>query len=118
MSDDYNKADERSQLDQLIADEFGVNADYVSELLRQFELNPAAVDQEWSAYFSELLGGNGATGAATITGAGVVEPANDSDGAGRATEPAQSREAQLCESRRRGRCDQKGWLAHAACSER
>ena len=79
-----------AQLDQLIADEFGVNADYVSELLRQFELNPAAVDQEWSAYFSELLVGNGATGAATITGAGVVEPATGSDGAGRATEPAQA----------------------------
>ena len=49
-----------AELDQLIADEFGVNADYVSELLRQFERNPAAVDKEWSAYFQELLEGNGA----------------------------------------------------------
>jgi hypothetical protein len=56
VSDDYNKADERSQLDQLIADEFGVNADYVSELLRQFERNPSAVDQEWSAYFNQTAG--------------------------------------------------------------
>ncbi len=50
-----------AELDQLIADEFGVNADYVSELLRQFGRNPAAVDEEWSTYFRDLLGGNGAT---------------------------------------------------------
>ena len=49
-----------AEVDQLIADEFGVNADYVSEMLRQFERNPAAVDEEWSAYFRDLLGRNGA----------------------------------------------------------
>src|SRR6185436_7998233 len=48
-----------AELDQLIADEFGVNADYVSELLRLFERNPAAVDEEWSEYFRELRDGNG-----------------------------------------------------------
>jgi 2-oxoglutarate decarboxylase len=45
----------RAELDQLIADEFGVNADYVSELLHQFEQNPEALDQEWRAYFDDLL---------------------------------------------------------------
>ena len=44
------------ELDQLIADEFGANASYVSELLRQFEQNPVSVDEEWRAYFDEMLG--------------------------------------------------------------
>ncbi|HJQ70396.1 MAG TPA: multifunctional oxoglutarate decarboxylase/oxoglutarate dehydrogenase thiamine pyrophosphate-binding subunit/dihydrolipoyllysine-residue succinyltransferase subunit [Blastocatellia bacterium] len=51
----------QTELDQLIADEFGVNADYVSVLLAQFEQNPASVDEEWREYFNELLG-DGATG--------------------------------------------------------
>ncbi len=51
----------QTELDQLIADEFGVNADYVSVLLSQFEQNPASVDEEWREYFNELLG-KGATG--------------------------------------------------------
>ncbi|MEK6285162.1 MAG: multifunctional oxoglutarate decarboxylase/oxoglutarate dehydrogenase thiamine pyrophosphate-binding subunit/dihydrolipoyllysine-residue succinyltransferase subunit [Acidobacteriota bacterium] len=80
-----------AQLDQLIADEFGVNADYVSELLRQYERNPAEVDQEWSAYFRELLVGNDTTGAATGKTPGSSEPARASDNAGRSTEPAQPR---------------------------
>jgi multifunctional 2-oxoglutarate metabolism enzyme len=46
----------RSELDTLIADEFGVNADYVSTLLEQFERDPASLDEEWRSYFSELLG--------------------------------------------------------------
>ena len=46
----------QTELDELIADEFGVNADYVSVLLGQFEQNPASVDEEWREYFDELLG--------------------------------------------------------------
>ena len=45
----------QAELDQLIADEFGVNADYVSELLQQFKRNPASVDGEWRSYFDELF---------------------------------------------------------------
>jgi 2-oxoglutarate dehydrogenase E1 component len=45
----------QAELDQLIADEFGVNADYVSELLLQFKRNPASVDGEWRSYFDELF---------------------------------------------------------------
>lgn len=43
------------ELDQLIADEFGVNADYVSELLSQFERDRSSVDEEWRSLFDELL---------------------------------------------------------------
>jgi multifunctional 2-oxoglutarate metabolism enzyme len=59
-----------AELDELIAEEFGVNADYVSELLLQYTRNPRSVDEEWRGYFAELLSngqmpgehaGNGAT---------------------------------------------------------
>lgn len=45
----------KARADQLIADEFGVNADYVSELLSQFERDPSSVDEEWRSVFDELL---------------------------------------------------------------
>lgn len=83
-----------TQLDQLIANEFGVNADYVSELLRQFERNPAEVDEEWRAYFSELLSGSGATGAATgdmlDSGAGTIETTKASRNSDLSIEPSQT----------------------------
>ena len=69
-----------AQLEQLIADEFGVNADYVSELLRQFVTNPATVHEDWSAYFDELLHGNGA--AAAGTGEVAIEPTRTPEDAG------------------------------------
>src|SRR6185503_17219319 len=52
----------QAEIDQLIADEFGANASYVSDLLHQFEQNPASVDQEWREYFDELIrNGNAST---------------------------------------------------------
>src|SRR5262245_7315417 len=42
-----------------IADDFGANATYVEDLLRQFQHNPNSVDEEWSDYFQSLLGGDG-----------------------------------------------------------
>src|SRR5262249_14303196 len=39
-----------------IADEFGANATYVEDLLRQFQHNPNSVDEEWGDYFQSLLG--------------------------------------------------------------
>src|SRR5215471_20824698 len=58
-----------------IADEFGANATYVEDLLRQFQHNPNSVDEEWSDYFQSLLGDDGSVkvesritnGAATAT---------------------------------------------------
>ncbi len=43
------------EIEQLIADEFGVNADYVSELLAQFERDRSSVDDDWRSFFDELL---------------------------------------------------------------
>src|SRR5215831_18494812 len=42
-----------------IADEFGANATYVEDLLRQFQHNPNSVDEEWGDYFQSLLAGDG-----------------------------------------------------------
>src|SRR5262245_15676075 len=42
-----------------IADDFGANATYVEDLLRQFQHNPNSVDEEWSDYFLSLLGDDG-----------------------------------------------------------
>src|SRR5262249_31165144 len=42
-----------------IADDFGANATYVEDLLRQFQHNPKSVDEELIDYFKSLLGGDG-----------------------------------------------------------
>src|SRR5262245_2939152 len=42
-----------------IADDFGANATYVEDLLRQFQHNPKSVDEEWGDYFQSLLDGDG-----------------------------------------------------------
>ena len=60
-----------AELDELIAEEFGVNADYVSELLLQYANNPQSVDEEWRGYFAELLSnrnGNGTLPASNSAG--------------------------------------------------
>ncbi|MFL6215810.1 MAG: multifunctional oxoglutarate decarboxylase/oxoglutarate dehydrogenase thiamine pyrophosphate-binding subunit/dihydrolipoyllysine-residue succinyltransferase subunit [Blastocatellia bacterium] len=44
-----------AEMEELIAEEFGVNADYVSELLVQYTRNPHSVAEEWRGYFAELL---------------------------------------------------------------
>jgi 2-oxoglutarate decarboxylase len=50
----------QTDIEQLIADEFGVNADYVISLFQQFKQNPVSIGDEWQGYFHELSGnGNG-----------------------------------------------------------
>ncbi|HKZ79443.1 MAG TPA: multifunctional oxoglutarate decarboxylase/oxoglutarate dehydrogenase thiamine pyrophosphate-binding subunit/dihydrolipoyllysine-residue succinyltransferase subunit [Pyrinomonadaceae bacterium] len=46
----------RSDLSEIIAENFGPNATYVEALLSRFRSNPDMVDESWRAYFSELLG--------------------------------------------------------------
>ena len=55
----------KMDLSELIAEEFGANAEYVQGLLERFRTNPDLVDDSWRSYFSEMLGGDGA--AATQT---------------------------------------------------
>jgi 2-oxoglutarate decarboxylase len=46
----------RTDLSEIIAENFGANATYVEGLLSRFRSNPELVDDSWRAYFSELLG--------------------------------------------------------------
>ena len=46
----------RTDLSEVIAENFGPNATYVEALLNRFRSNPEMVDESWRAYFSELLG--------------------------------------------------------------
>ncbi|HSS21997.1 MAG TPA: multifunctional oxoglutarate decarboxylase/oxoglutarate dehydrogenase thiamine pyrophosphate-binding subunit/dihydrolipoyllysine-residue succinyltransferase subunit [Pyrinomonadaceae bacterium] len=46
----------RTDLSEVIAENFGANATYVEGLLSRFRSNPELVDESWRAYFAELLG--------------------------------------------------------------
>ncbi|HEV7843356.1 MAG TPA: hypothetical protein VGO69_06645, partial [Pyrinomonadaceae bacterium] len=50
-------------LSEIIAENFGANAEYVEGLLSRFRSNPELVDEAWRTYFSELLGAGTASGA-------------------------------------------------------
>ena len=58
----------RTDLSEVIAENFGANATYVEGLLGRFRSDPELVDESWRAYFAELLG-NG-------EGAAVPQPAS------------------------------------------
>jgi 2-oxoglutarate dehydrogenase E1 component len=51
----------RTDLSEIIAENFGANATYVEGLLARWRSDPALVDESWRAYFEELLGANGAS---------------------------------------------------------
>lgn len=48
---------DNKEITGIIANDFGANATYVEDLLRQFQHNPNSVDEDWSDYFQSLLGG-------------------------------------------------------------
>src|SRR5258708_35631073 len=72
----------KARADQLIADEFGVNADYVSELLSQFERDPSSVDEEWRSVFDELLSNGRVVTEAPSLAPVEPEPAQGGESAG------------------------------------
>ena len=45
----------KTDLSQVIAEEFGANATYVQSLLERFRSNPELVDESWRSYFNELI---------------------------------------------------------------
>ena len=46
----------KTDLSEVIAENFGANATYVEGLLSRFRSNPDLVDESWRSYFAELLG--------------------------------------------------------------
>jgi 2-oxoglutarate decarboxylase len=74
-------------LSEIIAENFGANAEYVEGLLSRFRSNPELVDEAWRAYFSELLG-EGADGAATAQDNGRAAAGASDGGSASATASA------------------------------
>ncbi|MEP7339130.1 MAG: multifunctional oxoglutarate decarboxylase/oxoglutarate dehydrogenase thiamine pyrophosphate-binding subunit/dihydrolipoyllysine-residue succinyltransferase subunit [Acidobacteriota bacterium] len=70
-----------TEISNTIASDFGANATYVEDLLRQFQHNPHSVGDEWGTYFSGLLGANGAVKADATAGATTVASGSASNGA-------------------------------------
>ena len=64
----------RTDLSEIIAENFGANATYVEGLLSRFRSNPELVDESWRTYFAELLdeGDSGQGDGASATP--LVEP--------------------------------------------
>jgi 2-oxoglutarate dehydrogenase E1 component len=50
----------RTDLSEIIAENFGANATYVETLLARWRSDPALVDESWRAFFEELAASNGA----------------------------------------------------------
>jgi 2-oxoglutarate dehydrogenase E1 component len=79
-----------NEISSILENEFGANATYVAELLRQYQSNPASVDDEWGEYFHSLLGnghgGNRATTARATISTATASPVN---GSGTATTASQ-----------------------------
>src|SRR6267378_5156968 len=67
-----------SDFSEIIAENFGANANYVEGLLSRFRSDPSLVDESWRTYFSELLGdradGNGHSVSEGSGAAVLVEP--------------------------------------------
>src|SRR5690349_22626310 len=78
----------KTDLSELIAEEFGANAEYVQGLLERFRTNPDLVDDSWRSYFSEMLGGDGAAATQTsgngAKATATAPPVAEADGDNRA----------------------------------
>lgn len=75
-------------LSEVIAENFGANAEYVEGLLSRFRSNPELVDEAWRAYFSELLGAS--DGAPTQDNGRAAVAATTDGGTGSANGDAQT----------------------------
>jgi len=72
----------RTDLSEVIAENFGANATYVEGLLSRFRSNPELVDESWRSYFVELLGEPAASTPQETSGnGGVTLPQADGGGA-------------------------------------
>ena len=68
---------DENQLAMIIANDFGANATYVEDLLRQFRHDPTLVGEEWGGYFGQLLGqgqSNGGGARAAAAPVAVTKP--------------------------------------------
>jgi 2-oxoglutarate decarboxylase len=75
----------RTDLSEVIAENFGANATYVEGLLSRFRSNPELVDESWRAYFSELLGDGASDQPAPDQPAAAVSETRVADNGGPST---------------------------------
>ncbi len=80
--------DTKTDLSELIAENFGANATYVETLLARWRSDPSLVDESWRTYFDELIGANG-----DATAAAAPAPKTESSADGGATAPARSKQS-------------------------
>jgi multifunctional 2-oxoglutarate metabolism enzyme len=73
----------KTDLSEIIAENFGANATYVETLLARWRSDPSLVDESWRAYFEELLGESAVAEAPAQTGRNVTMPQADGRGAKR-----------------------------------
>jgi len=72
----------KTDLSEVIAEEFGANAEYVQTLLERFRSNPGLVDDSWQAYFNSLIG-DGAVIQPSGNGVRAITVETDGAGAGK-----------------------------------
>jgi 2-oxoglutarate dehydrogenase E1 component len=64
----------KTDVSEIIAEEFGANATYVESLLERFRSNPDLVDESWRSYFAELDGTEAASPSAPVADNGRGRP--------------------------------------------
>lgn len=72
----------KTDLSEIIADNFGANATYVETLLGRWRSDPALVDEAWRAYFEELVSDTEPSDSAQV-GRAVTLPQADGSGTAR-----------------------------------
>ena len=77
----------KTDLSELIAENFGANATYVETLLARWRSDPALVDESWRTYFDELIGNGDSANASPKPAAARSETRND----GAAAAPAKTK---------------------------
>jgi len=83
----------KTELSEIIAENFGANATYVESLLARFRSDPSLVDESWRAYFEELLGNGQPVASAAQAPTKTVEQTKPTgDGSTAATAPAKKSE--------------------------
>jgi 2-oxoglutarate dehydrogenase E1 component len=82
----------QTDVSELIAEEFGANAEYVQGLLERYRTNPDLVDDSWRSYFTEILG-NGTKTVAVVETDGNAR-ASGADGSAAAAPAPQRKPAE------------------------
>ncbi len=77
----------RTDLSEIIAEDFGANATYVEGLLARWRSDPAQVDESWRTYFDELIGADGASASPADPRAATLSQADGSGSVAMSDDP-------------------------------